>query len=794
MIASPLHLNGNGHDADGYTQLLQSKIQVYTGAGFEVNPAALHPSLFPHQRDAVQWALRHGRALIACSFGLGKSRMQIDLMRIIHERTGRPTLVVCPLGVRHQFSEEDGPAMGVRFQYVRTDAEVQAADTPYLITNYERVRDSSKAGNLTLHPHHEREFWHWVASWALFITKPSDLGYSDEGYELPDLHIHWHRIATDHERAWDMTDNRGQRHLFVDSAASIQQAIREKRASLSSRVQKAAEIVETDDPAKHWLIWHHLEDERLKICAAIPDAVDVYGSQELEERERRIVDFSHGRFRILAVKPEIAGSGCNFQRHCHSNVFLGVDYKFQDFIQAIHRTHRFQQKQPVEVHIIHTDAEDQVVQVLKRKWRKHDELVAKMTDIIKRYGLSHEALKRDLQRTIGVTRREERGAYYTAVNNDCVDEVRRLADNSIDLIHTSIPFGNHFEYSASYNDFGHNPTDDDFWRQMDYLTPHLLRVLKPGRIAAIHVKDRLLYGHQNGLGVMSLSPFSDETTAHFRKHGFIFFGRITVVTDVVRENASTYRLGWTENCKDSTKMGVGLPEYILLFRKRQTDTSRAYADEPVTKDKAIYTRSQWQIDAHSFWRSSGDRLLHPHELDELDPERLAGMETGQIYRWWQEYSRTHIYDYRQHIAYSQALEDAGRLPSGFMLFPPQAPAHAAEHVWTDIVFMRTLNSDQSQARKENHLCPLPLDIVERIVGRYSNEGDLILDPFAGLGTVPYVAVQMGRRGYGIELSDLYWECSLRYLREAEAKRRAPSLLDLLDTETNAASGEVSEAA
>ena len=149
---------------------------------------------------------------------------------------------------------------------------------------------------------------------------------------------------------------------------------------------------------------------------------------------------------------------------------------------------------------------------------------------------------------------------------------------------------------------------------MDFLTPELLRILKPGRIAAIHVKDRILFGNATGDGMPTVDPFSDMTVMHFTKHGFRYMGRIVVLTDVVRENNQTYRLGWTEQCKDGTKMGVGCPEYVLLFRKLPTDTTKAYADTPVTKNKENYTRAQWQLDAHAFYRSSGDRLLTKEEI------------------------------------------------------------------------------------------------------------------------------------------------------------------------------------
>ena len=844
-----------------YRWIAENKVEVRASGGFAVDPSRLHKSLKPHQRDIVLWALARGTALIAANFGLGKSRIQIDIMRQVHERTGGKTLIICPLGVKHQFVEEDGPVMGVRFQYVRTDAEALAAETPYLITNYERVRDgditkqfldehiecvsldegsvlrslgsqtqqtfnvvladipyrfvctatpspndyreliyyaeflgvmdhgdaltrwfkrdSQKAGNLRLHPHHERTFWLWVASWALFIQKPSDLGYSDDGYIFPPIQVHWHRISSNHEAAWDMLDTRGQRYLFKDSAASIQQAIREKRDSLDARVAKAAQIVEAADPADHWLIWHHLEDERRAIRKAIPETVEVYGSQDLEERERRILDFSHGHIRIMASKPELTGSGCNFQRFCHRNIFVGVRYQFEEFIQALHRTQRFGQTQPVEVHIIHTDAEDEIVEVMKKKWAQHEALVENMSQIIKDFGLTSEAIKMNLTRSIGVERREKRGALYAAVNNDTCIEAERLADNSVDLIHTSIPFGNHYSYVSSKNDFGYNSTDAVFWEQMDFLTPHLLRVLKPGRIAAIHVKDRLLYGHQNGLGVMSVDPFSDDCVANFRKHGFIYMGRITITTDVVRENNSTYRLTWSEMVKDGTKMGVGLPEYVLLFRKMQSDISRMYADTPVVHTKEEYPVSRWQLDAHAFWRSSGDRIPRPEEVATLPPERLVGMEGNQVYRWYAQYSRNMLYDYEQHLAAVNALDEADRLPKTYGLLLPQAPAGAMPTVWTDIVTMRTLNMEQASRRVENHLCPLPFDIVDRVIERWSNPGELVYDPFGGLCTVGYRAIKLGRRGLCVELNPEYWEWGCKYLEDAEAERSAPSLFDLL---------------
>src|SRR5699024_10697955 len=227
--------------------------------------------------------------------------------------------------------------------------------------------------------------------------------------------------------------------------------------------------------------------------------------------------------------------------------------------------------------------------------------------------------------------------------------------------------------TPSYNDFGHTDNNDNFWAQMDYLTPELYRVMKPGRIYACHVKDRINFGNMTGAGVPTVSPFTAEALQHGIKHGFDYMGMITVVTDVVRENNQTYRLGWSEQCKDATKMGVGSPEYILLFHKPQTDRTRGYADDPVTKDKAEYSRARWQVDGHAFWRSSGDRLMTPAELEALPVEQRSRMFTEQTLR--------QVYDYESHVSVGETLDARGALPATFMSL---APGSHSDWVWHDV--------------------------------------------------------------------------------------------------------------
>ena len=392
-----------------------------------------------------------------------------------------------------------------------------------------------------------------------------------------------------------------------------------------------------------------------------------------------------------------------------------------------------------------------------------------MVQIVRDNGLFGLDVESKLMRYMFSKREVEHGKLYTAINNDNVLECMEMKDNSVDLMITSVPFSNHYEYTASYNDFGFNADNDEFFKQMDYLTPHLLRILKPGRVLAVHCKDRILFGNATGDGMPTLDPFHAMCIFHYMKHGFRLFGMITVDTDVVRENNQTYRLGYTEMRKDGSKMGVGCPEYILLLRKLPTDQTRAYADDPVTKNIEDYSLARWQIDAHADWKSSGDRLL--------SYEDVKGCNIETVRHYFRKFSMEHVYNYEDHVRFAEDMEAAGRLPKTFMAIDPVSHK---DYIWDDVTRMRTLNTRQSQKNRQNHICPLQLDIVERLIERYSNKGELVFDPFGGIGTVPYCAVRMGRKGMSTELNYEYWRDGLTYLREAELEKTSPTLFDFID--------------
>jgi len=839
-----------------YNEFLESKILEVKNTGFEYNN--FHDNTFPHQRDTCQWALYGGTRAIFCSFGLGKTVIQLEIAKAVVERTGKPFLIGLPLGVVQEFKDDAKTILGLDVYYVRDMEEAhsiviergynnfiypgiflsnydriregafdlsffggisfdegdairnrETKTSEYIITEASKVpyrfiatatpapnefteilnyaeflgicdrgqaltrffqRDSTTAGNLTIYPHKEKEFWIWVRSWAIFIEYPSDLGYSDEGYRMPDLQVHYHEVNVN-DRAVKV-DRDGNYKMFTDASKSLSEGAREKRESLAARVEKSVELA-LSEPEKHFILWHDLEDERKYLEALLPKekTVSVFGTQKQEVKEQYLNEFKYGQFQYLATKPSIAGAGCNFQKYCSDAIFVGIGYKFKDFIQAIHRILRFRQANQVNIHLVYTDAERDILKKLEIKWSNHKKMIAEMTALMKEYGLDHRAQIEQLKRTMAIERKVYCNDDINLIHNDCVAEVQTMPDDSIEMILTSIPFSDQYEYCESYRDFGHNDGNTGFFKQMDYLVPELLRITQPGRIAAIHVKNRIQFSYQNGVGFSSIIDFRGLTTQSFIKHGWHLLGEHYITTDVVRENNQTYRLGYTENSKDSSKMGCGSPEYLLIFRKAPTDTSNSYADVRVQKDKAAYTLGQWQMDAHSLWRSNGNRMLTPAEL--------RSMDMSQISKWWKDYVTNNPYSFEDHVNLCDQLSSIKKLPTTFMLLSPWTHTQN-DFVWDDISRMHTLNTMQANKKKEKHVCPLQFDIVDRAITRYSNPGELIYDPFGGLGTVPLRAVKLGRKGMSTELNEMYWNDSVEYAKAMEHDKKQPNLFDLID--------------
>ncbi len=411
-----------------YEAFVRAKLAAVAPVGV-VSDVSLPAGLFPHQVHLVRWALKRGRAAIFADTGLGKSRMQLAWADAVAKHTGQPVLILAPLAVAQQTVRE-GAEIGIAVNHLRSDWDLSPGinitnyervhkldarwfgavvldessiikhhdartftqlteafrATPYKLcatatpapndwtelgTHAEflgiRQRQEMLAEFFThdggdtqtwrLKGHARRLFWQWVVSWGALIRRPSDLGHDDTAYRLPPLHLHEHHVEVD-------LPTNGM--LFALEAQTLSERRDARKASLADRVAECAAIVNAD--REPWIVWCDLNAEGDALRAAIPGAVEIRGSDDADEKERRLIDFAEGRIRVLITKPSIAGFGLNWQ-HCARMAFVGVTDSFESYYQAVRRCWRFGQKREVHVHIFASDAEGAVVANLKRKER-----------------------------------------------------------------------------------------------------------------------------------------------------------------------------------------------------------------------------------------------------------------------------------------------------------------------------------------------------------------------------------------------------------------------------------------
>ena len=393
---------------------------------------ALPPGLFDFQDAMVRWALRRGRSAIFADTGLGKSRMQLAWADAVHHETGHDVLILAPLAVAAQTVAEgaeigvavnqcrDGaevrPGITItnydrlhRFDTSRFGAVVldessvikhhtsktlallleAFAQTPFklcatatpapndwtelgthaeflgICTQTEMlaeyfVHDGGDTQIWRLKGHARQQFWRWVASWAALVRNPSDLGFDGSRYSLPALHVAQHVTkSTGHDQA-------ATGMLFALEANTLSERRTARRESLEGRVEACAAMVNAD--REPWIVWCDLNAEGDALRAAIPDAVEIRGSDDPDVKEQRLVDFAAGRIRVLVTKPSIAGFGLNWQ-HCARMAFVGVTDSWEAYYQAVRRCWRFGQQREVNVHILASDLEGAVVSNLQRKER-----------------------------------------------------------------------------------------------------------------------------------------------------------------------------------------------------------------------------------------------------------------------------------------------------------------------------------------------------------------------------------------------------------------------------------------
>jgi len=737
-----------------YCEFLEKKRIIATPVGFELPDSGLNPKLFPFQRAIVRWALRRGRAAIFADCGLGKTPMQLEWARHVVVKTGAPVLILAPLAVSSQ-TKQEGEKFGIPVSVVADQGQVGPGIN---ITNYEKlhkfeahafggivldessllkaydgktrtaiidafartpyrlactatpapndhmelgnhaeflgimsrvemlsmffVHDGGDTSKWRVKGHAQDAFWAWMATWAVTLRRPSDLGFDDTGFDLPGLTFHDVVLPSDEPSAG---------YLIPLEAQSLMERRRARRESLQGRVRKCFETVKAD-LRRSWIIWCDLNAEQDALAKMFgPFCVSIQGSTDHERRIELELRWRERRVPVLITKPAVFGFGMNWQ-HCARMAFVGLSDSYEQFYQAVRRCWRFGQKEDVHCHVITGEREGAVVTNIRRKeadaQRMNDSMLEHMKEITMSE-LRGAAREEEAYRT-----NSDGGRNWKLYLGDSCEVLRELEPEMVDYSIFSPPFSSLYTYSNSERDLGNCKGTTEFFEHFQFLLKDLYRVLRPGRLLSFHCMN--LPTTKSHHGYIGVQDFRGDLIRLFEAAGFIYHSEVVIWKDPVTAMQRTKALGllYKQLKKDSAMSRQGIPDYLVTMRKPGTNPA------PVTKDPAEF----------------------PVDL-------------------WQRY---------------------------------------ASPVWMDINPSNTLQASSAREDKdEKHICPLQLEVIERAVALWTNPGDLVLSPFAGIGSEGYVSVKMGRRFVGVELKESYWRQATANLARAEQEKK-PDLLNLME--------------
>lgn len=744
-------LTHNSATPTDYAALLAKKTAVVIPSGIEIDPSRIHAKLFPFQRDIVRWALRKGRSAIWADTGLGKTFMQVEWARHIPG----DVLIIAPLAVVKQTVNE-AAKIGVAVRYCRHGSDVQHgisitnyemiehfdatrfagvvldessilknldgvtrktltamfAETPYrlactatpapndvteigrhaeflgVMSNTEMLAAffinslKQKDGTYRLKKHAVNKFYRWLASWAMAIKKPSNLGYSDDGYDLPPLNIELLTVASDYTPD-------GMLPGFHTEISAIE-AKRIRRQTISDRIEAIAPLVNAS--GDQWVVWCGLNDEADALAKAIPGAVDLRGSMTPEEKARITFEFAEGRIRVLITKTSITGFGVNWQ-NCHNTAFFGMDYSWEAYYQAVRRFYRFGQSNPVNVYVITSQQERSVFDAVLNKEK---EAVAMTDELVKRAADYERAELTGIHiEDYAYTTSEAHGNHWKMLMGDSCERIAELKDNSIDLSVFSPPFISLYTYTPTERDMGNSKNDAEFFAQFQFIIDGMLRTTKPGRNCCVHVQQIAMTKVNDG--VIGIKDFRGDVIRQFVASGWTFHGEVTIDKNpqVQAIRTKTKGLMFAQLHKDSAANRPAFADYLLIFQKPGENAA------PVVPD---VTNEEWIEWAHPVW-----------------------------------------YDIKE----------------------------------TDVLNAAVARSNED----ERHICPLQLGLIERCIRLWTNAGETVFDPFAGIGSTGHEAVRLGRNFVGIELKPEYFQTAVKNLNQAELKRNQMTLFDLIDATT-----------
>jgi len=611
-------------DLKKYQQFIEGKRLADVDSGFAVDEKRLNKKLFPFQKALVKWALQRGRAAIFADCGLGKTPIQLEWARHVCLEDGGRVLIFAPLAVAKQ-TQREGEKFGIAVTVCRTASDMRDGIN---ITNYEMlhhfqpdglsgiVLDESGAlksfggqfrknitdfarsikyrlactatpapndlmeiinhatflgvmsgkeiialffisdGNTThawrLKNHAQQDFWKWMASWSVALRKPFDLGFDDDGFILPALHIE--SVKVDHR----LSASKG---LLPQEASTLRERQIARRESVDKRVVECARLVNSND--EQWLVWCDLNAESAALTRQINGAVEVKGADSAEHKERSMLDFQRGKIRVLVTKPSIAGHGMNWQ-NCHNMVFVGLSDSYEQLYQATRRCWRFGQTEEVTAYHITSSAEGRVVDNIRRKEKQAGEL---FDSVIKHLNLGGKMkTKRD---EMAYKERVETGVDWTLYLGDSIQTIRHIEDNSVGLSIFSPPFPGMYAYTNSPCDVGNTRNIEQFIDHFKFLVSaeNLMRVLMPGRLAAIHMMQAPAMSSRDGY--IGVKDYRGRIIEMMEAAGWIYAGEVCIDKNPQVQATRNKEIGllFKTLATDSSRCRMALADYLLYFRK-----------------------------------------------------------------------------------------------------------------------------------------------------------------------------------------------------------------------------------
>jgi len=607
-----------------YTQFLNTKHKSIIHSGFEINETKLNPMLFDFQRFTVKRALKAGKYAIFADTGQGKTPMQLDIANQVFKYTNEPVLILAPLAVTGQTIEQ-GLKFGIEVK--RLSGNIQIANyeqidnidcslygciildessilknetgkyrnlliekfkkTPYKycfsatpspndpmeLGNHAEfldvmgfsemlamyfVHDAGETQKWRLKGHAVERFYEFVSSWAIMYSHPRDIGFEMNGFDLPELSIIEKQVAT--------TLPEGM--LFSGLAVNATDYNSSLRETELERINQTLEIVKSIGFNEPIIIWTKQNDEAKNIYNHLKllgyDCRNVQGSDSNEKKEADLLGFGHNEFQILITKQSIASQGLNYQ-NCAYQIFNSVDFSFEQSYQAMRRSWRFGQKRKVTCWMITTDRMINVIKIQQDKHLSFKTMQSEMTKAVNKNLLNQITTK-------NMNSEDVKTEFYHLMRGDCVEKSKEVEENKSDLIIFSPPFSELYTYSSHVEDMGNSANYNQFEQHFKFLIPELKRILKPGRICAIHCMDLPIQKGKEGY--IGLRDFSGMLIKWFQDCGFIYHSRATIWKDPVIEMQRTKALGLLHKQvkKDSVMSRVGIPDYILFFRNEGENT------------------------------------------------------------------------------------------------------------------------------------------------------------------------------------------------------------------------------